>query len=665
MITIEQGQKIITNIQLFGLEDVGLPAIFSLLELADELYFNDDEDPILDDPDYDMIWKFAKASEPTNAYFLGIGSKVRGGKVNLPYQMGSLDQIHEGEILGWIQKWDLSKYKGVVSDKLDGASAMVVYDAKGCLQIAYSRGDGIQGADITRHMTEVRTCPKLINNSVSKSLAGKPLVVRGENIISVPNFQRAKTAVLRSNGKPYKNPRNMVSGMMNASSNPIPAYMFVDFIAYEIVGSELSKKEQLHLLDDLGFLVVSWEDWRFDNIDDDLMAAHIKTRKHRSPYELDGIVFDVESAEKRAAMNPTRSTLNPAYMFKYKITDESNVAYAICRDVEINLSKHGYLKPRISIEPVDLVGVTVSWATGFNMKFIRDHKIGPGATVKIARMGDVIPNVVAITRPMTTNNEQYEDWFNAKIAEYGETYWTETGVDLVLQNTSNNATVKYEQLVDFFNAVDAPHLGEGNLQKIFDMGFETPESVIQLTTEDLGSILNSIIMGKKIFVGLREKLTNIPLYKLMGSHPAFGRGVGVRKMKLLYDAFKGDMSLCESFSRIVDVPGFEEKTAIKIQNGYQPFLNFLAEVEGLISIAPYEAPKEGKFTGVAVVFTNFRDKSLESQIVNAGGKVGSAVSGKTGLVVTPDPNGSSGKLNKARELGIKIINIDELKGMLQ
>ncbi len=655
MITKEKGLQIIKNISIFGIEETSITDIISVLEIADDLYYND-LDPLFEDSEYDALYRYAKNMAPLDAYFIGVGSSVRGGKVDLPYTMGSLNQVYEGEIQEWIAKWDLQSHFGIVSDKLDGASAMIVYDNNGKFQIGYSRGDGVQGADISRHLTQMWTVPKYTLT------AGSPFVVRGENIISINDFARIKNVVKTSGGKDYKNPRNCISGLMNASSNPSECYDYINFIAYEIVGSDLSKTNQLDLLSDLGFKTVNYENIPFYKMNDAFLTALVKNRKESSNYELDGIVIDVEMASKRDAMNPTASTLNPAYSIKYKVADTSNYAEVVVKEVTFSVSKHGYLKPTIQIEPTELVGVTISNCTGFNAKFIKDNKIGPGSIIALVRSGDVIPLCSKVISPMPV--EIYDDWFFEKVRSFGEIHWTDTEIDLVLDDADIDPTVKYEQLVDFFNTIDAPHLGEGNLQKIFDMGFETPESVILLTQEDLGSILNSILMGKKIFTGLRDKLTNIPMYKLMGAYPSFGRGVGVRKMKLLYDAFAGDMANCFHAHLITKVPGFEAKTAIKIQKGYPAFAEFLMSVRHIVSLELYEAPKSGKFDDIIVVFTGIRDKALEKQITDAGGKIGSSVSSKTGLVVALDPEGSTGKTKKARDLGIQIITIETLRKLL-
>jgi DNA ligase (NAD+) len=374
-----------------GFDEYPLSDIFSVLEVADDLYYNDDES-FLSNTEYDILYQYTKLSDPTNPYFLGVGSSLRGGKVDLPYQMGSLDQIFNGEMQAFIGKNTLSALYAVASDKLDGASGMIVYAQTGEFQIGYSRGNGIQGADISRHLTQMSSVPQKIDIS-------EPMTVRGENIISKTNFPKAQFAKTRS-GKPYKNARNMVSGLMNATSNPVQVYQYVDFVAYEIVGSTLSKQEQLDLLKKLGFKTPHYEVVPFSTMNDEMLTSMLELRRTFTEYEIDGLVIEVDSAEKRSEMNPTRSTLNPAYAIKYKVADASNIAIVTVVDVEINVSKDGYLKPRVEIRPVDLVGVTVTWATGFNMKFIRDNKIGPGAKIKITRSGDVVPLILEVIEPM-------------------------------------------------------------------------------------------------------------------------------------------------------------------------------------------------------------------------------------------------------------------------
>jgi DNA ligase (NAD+) len=646
MLSFSQGKQLVKEMFVLGsYEDFDIAKILEVLTAADELYFNDEES-FLDDSQYDALKMYAQRLAPADVYFTGVGSAVRGGKIDLPFKMGSLNQVYQGDYVKWVAKNAIADDQVVISDKLDGASVMLVYGVDGKLQIAYSRGDGIQGADITRHATKIHNVPQQIKNKT-----GKAVTIRAENIISPAAFAKVNTGKFARGGRIYKNPRNMVSGLMNSSENHPEVYKAIDTVTYEIVGSTLSKVLQLDQLELWGFKVVRYSLHKAGEMNDDKLTALLNTRRGNSEYELDGVVIDISNDRVRARL--ATDELNPEYAVKFKVADASNNAIATVKGVEWNLSKDGYYKPRVQIHPVDLVGVTIQNLTGFNAKFIRDSGIGPGAKIQITRSGDVIPFILGVVEPVVP-----------QMPDDDTAVWTDTGVDLIVADASKNATVLFERLNDFFASVDVPHLGDGNLMKMFEMGFDTPEKIIELTQQDISSLVGSSAIGKKIHVGIKTKLTDIPLYVLMGSHHAFGRGVGVRKMKKLYEAFEGDMSRCKHVNDIVAVDGFDVKTATKIANGYGPFLDFMNAIKPYFTLAKYEAKKQGTLTGKVFVFTGFRSKELEDKIVNAGGTMGSGVSSKTTYLVTAEPNSTSGKAVKARDLGITVIGQAELEAML-
>jgi DNA ligase (NAD+) len=645
MLSFAQGKQLVKEMFIVGTyEDFSVSKIIELLTAADDLYFNDEES-FIEDSQYDALKMYAQRLAPADVYFTGVGSAVRGGKIPLPYQMGSLDQAYQGDYAKWITDNRLSSELITISDKLDGASVMIVYGTDGKLQIGYSRGDGMMGADITRHVKRIHNVPQQIDND------GEPLTVRAENIIAPANFATINTGAFARGGRIYKNPRNMVSGLMNSSENHPQVYKVIDTITYEIVGSKLSKLDQLKKLKALGFSVVAYSVKLASELDDARLTELVNTRRAISPYEIDGIVLDVDGAEARTRLND--GSLNPPYARKYKVADASNNAIATVKQVEWNLSKDGYYKPRVQIHPVDLVGVTIQNLTGFNAKFIKDNGIGPGAKIQITRSGDVIPFILGVVERVAP-----------QMPDDDTATWTETGVDLIVADASKNATVLFERLNDFFASIDAPHLGDGNLMKMFEMGFDAPEKIIELTQEDVCSLVGSTAIGKKIYAGLRAKLTNIPIYVLMGSHHAFGRGVGVRKMKKLYEAFHGNMMKCAVPANIVAVEGFDTKTATKIASGYDEFIDFLEKVEPYVTLAQYEAKKQGHLTGKTFIFTGFRSSELEKRIIDAGGAMCSSVSSKTSYLVTAEPNSTSGKAKAAREKGVTVISQDELKAML-
>jgi len=363
------------------------------LKDADDAYFNT-HNPIITDAEYDKLYRVAKKTIPHHEYFTGIGSEVRGGKIDLPYQMGSLNQVYEGEIGDWVKKHSLEQYACILSEKLDGTSAMVVYNESGELQIAYSRGDGIQGADITRHIKNIPSIPNKVSG---------PTVVRGEVIISKKNFPTLQANFGRhTTGESYKNARNAIAGIMNRKENPAGVYEYVDFIAYEIIKHDgNSKTAMLADLRDDKFLTPATNWLEGQSMDDATLSVVLDRMRTDSKYEIDGLVIDVDLAAKRDQMNPTKDTLNPEYAIKYKIADDSNYAEAKVVDIELNVSKHGYIKPVIVIEPTELVGVTITRCTGFNMRFIKDKMIQPGCVIKLQRSGDVIPFCMGVATPGT------------------------------------------------------------------------------------------------------------------------------------------------------------------------------------------------------------------------------------------------------------------------
>jgi NAD-dependent DNA ligase len=631
-----------------SLDALHISVIVEALSIADDAYFNDDGESPLDDNEYDAVKAYATRIAPTDAYFIGVGSEVRGGKIKLPNPMGSLDQVYEGDYAKWVARHGLSHEYVVISDKLDGTSVQVLYDNTGKLQIAYSRGNGIMGADITRHVSKIHN----VKSKLKPTMFGMPtLPVRAEIIMSPTNFQKLKGVVKSRSGRPYKNPRNMVAGLMNASTNNENVYNYLDLVAYEMIGSPLNKNQQFKRLEEMGFKTARHHIHTAGSINDGTLTTMLNVNRLTSEYEIDGLVIDVDSADLRDKIQPTKDTLNPAYAVKFKVADATNNAITEVIRVEWNISKDGFAKPRVQIKPVELVGVTIQYVTGFNAKFIVDNGVGPGAKVRITRSGDVIPflqEVVECTDP--------------QLPPY-PVEWNATGVDLVVVD-KNNSTMRFQQLLDFFKTLDIPNLGEGNLRPMFDAGFETPEDVIDMPVDDMSSLVGSRAIGGKIHQGLHQKLRNMYEYELMGAHPAFGRGVGVRKMKKLWEAFNGDMSLCLSPSRIVAVEGFDDKTAAKIVGGMIPYAEFLQDVGHYITLRPYEAVEGGKLQGMSVVFTGFRSKELESAVEAAGGKMGSAVSSKTAYVVTENPADSSTKLSKAKELNIPIITISQLRALM-
>lgn len=653
---IKKAKQTATEIFILGeeVENVEIEHLIEMLEVADDLYFNDQES-FLTDEQYDTVKRVIQQLEPTNDYFNKVGSEIRSGKVKLPFVMGSLTQAYYGDILKWIEKHDLFNERLVISDKIDGVSVLILYK-DGNLQIAYSRGNGIEGADITRHIKKIQTVPKTINFTEN-------FAVRGEAIISEENFQKLVEKGLKSrNGQLYKNARNTIAGLMNAENNPDWVYQYIDVIIYDVIQpNDFSKHEQINLLEKNKFITVPLISKYGREVNDDVLIQHVNFRRKMTKYAIDGIVIEVDKAEKRKQIVPTKQTLNPEYARKYKVLASENIAIAEVVDVEWNVSKTGYLKPRIQIKPVNLVGVTINYATGFNAKFIFENKVGPGSVVEITRSGDVIPFIQKVISPSTVENFQH--WFESKLSQIGKWDWNQTFVDVYL--TEDHPEIQLKRTIDFFTVINAPMLKEGNIEKLAKCGFDTPNKIIKMTKQQLVDVLGE--NGKKVYDGLREKLNPISVYVLMAATGCFGRGVGVKKLKKLYEYAKGDITKFADFEFVKNVEGFDEITAKLIINGNSCWNIFFKDVIDYVNISSYEEKtiNNGIFKDQFVVFTGFRDSNLEEEIINQGGTIQSSVSKKTTLVVAANPFENSTKLKKARELNINIISLSEAWSMLE
>lgn len=619
----------------------------SRLKTFDDAYFNDE--PLIPDAQYDDLKKRVQDIAPDHPYFNSVGHEERGGKVDLPYQMGSLDQIYEGDYDKWIKKNNLENEQVLTSEKLDGTSVLLVYECKEGdslrLKQAFSRGNGIQGADISRHVRKVPSVPK------SPDLDTTFLVVRAEAIMEDSKFEKKYS-------KKYRNARQMVAGSMNRKVTTQEVLNDIDIVAYEIVdmadatellGEEDTKKSRFNLLSDAGFKIA------YHEVDDALahsdasLAETLDRFRESSKYTIDGLVITANDYLNLDS-NRKSSSLNPEHSVKFKVLSEDSIVDTTVVNVHWKLSKSNFWKPRVEIEPVDLFGTTVTFATGFNGKFINDKKIGPGAKIKITKAGEVIPYIVDVIEPSKTVSEPESGW-----------EWDDLGVEWKAPQGSSEPVIM--QLVHFFKTIGVEYLQETSIRKMLDFYDLENESFTSMAEELIGFVDEEWkrVLGEngmKIFLSLHKKLTSIKREQLLGATPFFGRGFGVRKAKKIMDVMSLDEFLSSSVNDIENIEGFAQ-TSQTVIDGIPEFKDFYNRIEEYVSFE--EVEKTDTLDGEVIVMTGFRDKEIKEFIENSGGRVSSAVSGKTTMVIAADVNSNSGKIKKAKENGIPVISANDFR----
>ena len=394
-----------------------ISVLYELKQTLDDLYYNSEKSPFTDDQ-YDILKESIILRDKN--FKDNIGSKIRNddNRVKLPLYLGSIDKIKntdEKKLQNWIKKFP-PPY--IIESKLDGCSCLFI-NSNGVKKI-YTRGDGIIGADISHLIKYIKNIPKHFKDDIT---------LRGELIIKERVFNSKYS-------KDFSNPRNMVSGLLNAKSLR-EGVEDINFIAYEIITNNKTQEKQSYQLETLrktGFDVV---DFSLKNeLSLENLSEYLIYQKQLSDYEIDGIVIQQDSEYVR------NIDKNPKYAFAFKMTLDSNIVNAEVEEVIWNISKFGLIKPRIRIKPVNLNGVVITYTSGFNAKYIHDKKIGKGSVVKLTRSGDVIPFIIEVLQ-CSKNPDMPSIKYD----------WNETGVDIMaLEDENNEADIKL--ISSFFKGLD-------------------------------------------------------------------------------------------------------------------------------------------------------------------------------------------------------------------
>jgi DNA ligase (NAD+) len=615
--------------------------------------------PMFTDTLFDVIKEILRERDANHPILFHVGAVVeRENKVRLPYWMGSLDKIKSSD--KDVTKW-MQTHRGqvVISDKLDGNSAMFSWDVSKKVGMLFTRGNGAEGQDISHLVPFVQHLPR----------PKESMVVRGELIMS-----KAAFATVSSQGK---NARNMVAGLLNAKKPDLALLANVEFVAYEMLcctprGTVLS--EQMRNMARHGFKVVHHMSRSSDKTDVSFLSSVLQERRGSSAYEVDGIVVCHDAPNNLATQG------NPSYAFAFKSVAFMDRAEVVVTSVEWNLSHHGYYKPVVVFDGVELAGVTVRRATGHNAKFIKDNEIGAGARIVVIRSGDVIPYIAEVLEGAEV----------VSLPSGNGVKWTNSGVDLMWSNsTTYNPELAFKTIAYFFDKVDVRGMSSGTLRKLFNSGYDT---ISKLWNIDRASLLAidgiKDKMADNLVREIRAMRDRVDVVTLMSASNSFGRGIGVRILtsiiKVCPEVVKGNPPPIPS---LLAISGIENKTATKIVEGTVTWKQFAIDND----LGPYidryfksaKAPrsnastgtnttstpngaktKREDFSGKSIVFTGIRDKALEERVVGAGGDVKTSVSKKTSLVVYAPNKPISGKLKDAEKHGVPTMSIDEFRALI-
>lgn len=586
------------------------------LERADDAYYNSG-DALLGDDDYDRLKEHFCSKWPTHRICKKVGH-TPAAKVKLPCWMGSLDKLKK------IDKWQ-ETYPGpyVVSDKLDGLSALVVFE-NGAPTMLLTRGDGSHGEDASFILPYIHGIPSKVKTDIK--------FVRGE-------------LVLPRLGYP-KNSRAIIVGAVNAKQNVRQDILrAAHFVAYELTtvnAAQDTATDQLQKLRHNGF-DVAWNDVLQD-LDD--LSQVLSDRRDNSPYHIDGIVVTDNS---KAHPRPTKG--NPSYAFAFKNILTQEMAEVVVNDVTWEVSKDKYMIPTVVYQPVELGGVVLKKATGHNAKFIHDNVIGPGARIIVVRSGDVIPYIFKVLTPASNGKPKMP------IVQYT---WNDTGVDIITEEGSDDHTIRC--ITFFFETIGTRGLSLKTISKIYNSGVATSvPDFLKLKQEDLMRVDGfKETLAAKTVASIQRAMRDVTVAKLMVASNAFGRGFGEKKIQVIVDNFPNIQSITTEKLMLLD--GFAEKTAQQFVENVPEFMKFFESINNGLALR-FERPvdnADGPLVGKSVAFSGFRDKALEDHVRAMGGKIASSVTKQTTWLVVKDGDDSeSTKVTTARKYDVKVIPLNE------
>ena len=624
--TIQANIKLFRQDGIQFLEKQTEEQLVEIIEKTNKAYRN--KKPLISDNEYDIIREYIEDKYPTNPVLHQIGAPVEKNKVTLPYFMGSMDKIKPDTKA--LDNWKRT-YKGpyVLSCKLDGVSGL--YTIINGEKKLYTRGDGKVGQDVSHLIPHIKSLPNVFDT-----------VVRGEFIIDRNVFQEKYA-------KDFANARNMVSGIMN-SKKIDKRIQDLDFVAYELIEPEVIPSYQMKILLKDNFIAVQHVIQK--DITNEMLSSYLVDWRTNYKYETDGVIVTNDLVYPRKEGNPQHS-------FAFKMVLSEQIAEAKVVDVIWTTSKSGYIKPKVRIEPIQLGGVTIEYATGFNAQFIVSNQIGVGAMIEIIRSGDVIPYIKSVISPAIEPKMPSIPYV-----------WNDTHIDIMVQNVEDDMDVLAKRVETFFTGLKVEGLSTGNLKKIHNIGFVTIGDILKMKPSDFKKA-GFVNTSEKMYNNVHEKVDNASLVDIMALSSTFGRGLGKKKIQPIMDTYPDILYSKESNEKKIDmlqqINGIGKENAKAFVNNIENFKTFLLSTSLKVE-KKEKKEKKGKeldashiFYRKKIVMTKVRDAAILQQVEEKGGEMVESVNKNVWVVIVKSHEDLSNKVKKAQELKVPIMTVEEFK----
>ena len=641
------------------------------------------DSPEISDSEYDSLFRKLKQLEDSSGHVLPDSPTQRVGappldkfrKVRHTEPMLSLDNAFSyEEILEFDKRLKRflksdNEIEYTVEPKYDGLAIELTFTG-GMFKRASTRGDGIEGEDVTLNIKTIMEIPLKIENTHVPD----EIDIRGEIYMDINEFKALNSERERNGEQPFANPRNAAAGSVRQLDSSITAKRKLHLACY---GMGASKKANFKS---------QWEfiQWLKDSrlpVPEDINLAmgiehvidivkDIENRRSSFSFEADGVVIKVNDFGLQDRLGI--KTREPRWATAYKFPAHQGVTRI--HEIIASVGRTGAITPVALLEPVSIGGVTVSRSTLHNWDEIERKDIRVGDTVLIERAGDVIPHVLGVVKEKRTGNEKLipppvicpDCGSSVEKEESGVAYRC---IGLNCRAQTQEHIKHYASRA----AMNIEGLGEKNVELLFSKGLITHfVDIYSVRKEDLLALPGFAEKSARNLVDAIEQSKSTTLSKFIYSLGILH--IGEYAAKLLAKNFHALEDLFDvSEDRISSIRQMGEKSAMSVSRFFNDDKNLgvLKELKtrGLkISNPDFEAdgPGERPFNGLTFVITGtltIPRQEVEEIIGKNGGHVAKSVSKKTDYVVLGESPGS--KLNKAQTLGVKTISYEEFIQMVE
>jgi DNA ligase (NAD+) len=577
--------------------------------------------------------------------------------------MISLDNAYSTEeLMEWharvLQLSKMHSMEYVAELKIDGLSIALIYE-NGILSKAVTRGDGRTGEVVTGNVRTIRSVPLHLKEPQS-------IEIRGEVFLSLAAFRQINDEREQAGEARFANPRNAAAGSLRMLDPSVVAKRSLDFFGYSPLPSEETQLRNLELIASLGLKVNPNQELCSSIEDVARFCSEWELRRDSLDYEIDGVVVKVNSVATQQALGSTAKSPRWAIAVKFK----ARQATTKLEDIRIQVGRTGALTPVAVLEPVQLGGTTIRNATLHNEDEIERLGIQINDRVLLERGGDVIPKIVSVAE-QGRDRRRFVMPARCPVCK-GEVYRAEGEAVRRCMNQSCPAKLR-ESLLHWASrrAMKIDGLGEKIVDQLISKELvQDVSDLYRLTTDDL-ALLDR--MGEKSARNLAAEIEESR--KLDFSRLLFGIGirhVGERTAQLLAEHFESMARLAEATPQELEqVNEVGPKLAESIHHFFHEKQNWALikrlEDQGLKMKSDVETDRPRQvLAGKTFVVTGTLDglsrEEAEALISKFGGRVTKSVSKKTDYVLAGHDAGS--KLDKAKELGIAVIDEGSLRAML-